>query len=74
MGSPFGSFSKNPSIVHSELFSLATFIDVSVFFGFFPFSFGDIVKKKARSKRRNKVIINRMINGDSRNWNMLLSL
>ena len=53
---------------------MTTFIDVSVFFGFFPFSFGDIVKKKARSKRRNKVIINRMINGDSRNWNMLLSL
>jgi len=74
MGSPFGSFSKNPSIVHSELFSLAIFTDVSVFFDFSLFSFGDIVKKKARSKRRNKVIINRMINGDSRNWNMLLPL
>jgi len=67
MGSPFGSLSKNPSIVHSELFSLATFIVLSVFVGFCPFSFGDIVKKKARSNTNNKAIINRMINGDSRN-------
>jgi len=74
MGSPFGSFSKNPSIVHPERFSLATFIDVSVFVWFSPFSFGDIVRKKTRSNRKNNVIINRMINGDSRNWNMLLSL
>ena len=74
IGAPLGSFSKNPSIVHSELFSLITLIDLSVFLGFCPFSFGDIVKKKARSKRRNKAIINRVTNCDSRNWNMLLSL
>ena len=53
---------------------MAIFTDVSVFFDFSLFSFGDIVKKKARSNRNNKVIINRIINGDSRNWNMLLSL
>ena len=74
MGSPFGSFSKNPSIVHSELLSSATFIDVSAFVCFSPFSFGDIVRKKTRSNRKNNVTINKMINGDSRNWNMLLSL
>ena len=74
MGSPFGSFSRNPSIVHSELLSLATFIDVSAFVCFSPFFLGDIVRKKTRSNRKNNVIINKMINGDSRNWNMLLSL
>ena len=74
MGSPFGSFFKNPSNVHSELFSLATFIDVPVFVWCSPFSFGDIVRNKTKSNRKNNVIINKMITGDSRNWNMLLSL
>ncbi len=74
MGSPFGSFSKNPSIVHSELFSLPTFIDFSVFVGFCPLSFGDIVKKKVRSNRNNSAIIKKITNGDSRNWNILLPL
>jgi len=53
---------------------LATFIDVSAFVCFSPFFLGDIVRKKTRSNRKNNVIINKMINGDSRNWNMLLSL
>lgn len=74
MGSPFGSFSRNPSIVHSELFSLATIVDFSVFVGFCPLSFGDIVKKKVRSNRNNSAIIKKMTNGDSRNGNMLLPL
>ena len=74
IGSPFGSFSKYPTIVHSEPPSLATSVDASVFVWFPPFSLGDIVIKKRRSNRRNNVIIKGMINGDSRNWNMLLSL
>ena len=53
---------------------MATFINVSVFVGFSPFSFGDIVRKKTRSNTKNNVINSKMMNGDSRNWNMLLPL
>ena len=66
IGSPFGSFFKNPSIVHAEESSLATFVDVAVFICCFPLLFGNIVKNRTKKTPKKDRIVSQMKAGESR--------